>query len=286
LLVRGDGQPTGRFHSVWVTDPQGKILAVRHLQRQKDGELTVVGMDLTEVNKANANFTWREWFNGRGDLREQRNVVHPMVRDLHVCDPFYSRVGATTMIAISAPIRGGVDDPDAESVGLLSAGVRFIDLADWLGESAHLSHRGSILVLNHARAGTRVLLLDNGVVPEYPARVDGNPVPYPRHEFPEVERALLGRQLGQTTYTSPLDDQVYLAGCARTTERLGTGAAALDWVVLVQHERSEALAPLEQLRDQLSLLRLAACVGAVVLLGGLWSWLFWVLRRQDRLAAG
>jgi hypothetical protein len=298
LMVRAsDGQPTRRFFSAWVTDPKGKILAVRYLSRQKDGEMVVEGMDLAEAHKTNANFSWREWFNGRGNLGDRRNEAHAMVREMHVSDPFYSRIGATTMLAISVPIRGGPAGPGAESVGLLSAGVRFRDLADWLGESTQLSHRGAILVLNHARDGTRCLLLNNGVVPEYPAREGGNPVSYPRHAFPGVEAALAGKKLAHTIYTSPLDRRVYLAGCARTTEQLGDegvprprgGAnavvrARLDWVVMVQHEKSEALAPLEQLRGQLDWLRFVACAGAVVLLAGLWSGLFWVLRRQEGLA--
>ena len=292
LLLQADGQPSHRFFSAWVTNGEGRILAVRHLYRDKDGEEGVRGLDPNEVNKNTANFTWREWFNGQGDLRERPNKVYPMVRDMHVSDPFYSQVGGATMIAISAPIRGGATRPGTVAVGLLSVGVRFADVADWLRESAQLSHGGTILVLNHAHDGTRCLLLDNGVIPEYPTQ-GARRLSYPRHSFPELDRALAGKKLGRTIYRSSLDGKVYLAGCARTTQapeeqapREDNPAAVrekLDWVVVVQHEKSSALAPLDRLRNQLDWLRVLACAGALVLLGGLWGWLFWMLRRQDDL---
>jgi hypothetical protein len=297
LLLRANNQPSRRYFSAWVTNREGKILAVRHLSRPQDPEEGVIGIDPVEVHKATPNFTWREWFNGQADWRDDRKRIHPMVSDLHVSDPFYSRVGTATMIAISAPIRGGAGGPDTESVGLLSAGVRFNALAGWLSESARLSHNGTVLVLNHIHHdGRRCPLLAGGVITE-PATKEARLASYPRFAFPEVERALDGETLAGTQYTSPLDHKVYLAGCARTREQPSDDEdprqvmdesapirTKLDWVVIVQHEKAEALAPLDRLREQMDFLRLLACAGAAVLVGGLWGCLFWVLRRQDGLA--
>jgi hypothetical protein len=204
------------------------------------------------------------------------------------------------MIAISAPIRGGKGGPDREAVGLLSARIRFGDLAGWLSEGAQLSHGGSVVVLNRLhRDGQRCpLLTPEGIIER--ATPESRAGSYPRLAFPEIEKALADvphDSPADTEYTSPLDQKVYLAGCARTTEQPGDDEGAerplaaendpmrrLDWVVIVQHEKAKAEAPLERLRTTLGRLRLLSFLGNIVLVAGVFLLVLLVLTLSSRRA--
>jgi hypothetical protein len=76
----------------------------------------------------------------------------------------------------------------------------------------------------------------------------------------------------------PIDGRVYLASWAPLRQ--------VGWGALVQHERSAALRPIDDLRAQLIYVGVGLLLGVPLLLTGLWSWLMWTLRRKERITQG
>jgi serine/threonine protein kinase len=282
LMLGPRRRPSNLFNSAWITNPKGRILAIRMMALDERGApARVFSPDIEkEVHHLHEQFTGRDWFSGAGD---RPGEIRPMVKELYVSDPYVTVVkGVGTVIAISMPIRRDPGDANSEAMGLLTASVRLETLGEWLAESGHLSDGGSILLLNQARDGKRSLLMDNGIVIQ---PKDKNLETY---DFSDLEQGLKasGDQGKLSDHVHPLDEKVYLAGYARTTEPLGPQGGRLDWVVLVQHEKTQALRAVEGLRDGMFRFRLLKYGLTAVLMAGLWVWLFWLMRRQDSLARG
>jgi len=100
----------------------------------------------------------------------------------------------------------------------------------------------------------------------------------PTWSSPTFDAAL--REEGSHPYhLDPIDpdpDRLYLASYAPLKQ--------VGWAALVQHERSAALKPIDDLRTQLLYLGVALVVGVPLLVSGLWALLIWALRRKDKLA--
>jgi hypothetical protein len=260
-----------------VTTTEGKIVAVKQAVPDGEGKPThVVSLDPEKDIHAHAkHFTWRDWYSGNGDQKYEEGVTYPLVEGLHVSDPYVTVVpGIGTVVAVSMPVRDG---PDGKVVGLLSASVPLLALGEWMKDAARLSDGGEILVLNRRRDGSRALLLRNGEIVEPKEGVS--------FAFADLEAALLGADEGTLPEHHPSEGQRYLAGYARTTQPLTGRTGRLDWVVLVRHERRQALGAIEELRERTWHYRLLTYVLTAALMAGLWAWLFWLMRRQDSLKA-
>ena len=108
--------------------------------------------------------------------------------------------------------------------------------------------------------------------------------PPPKFDFSQLdqERAREGGDHSgkMDPYRDPVDGRVYLAAWAEVHD------PAIGWVALVQHDREAALQPIRALRGDLRDIALTLSASAAVLTTGLWAWLFWMLRRTQRIADG
>src|SRR5262249_24212084 len=173
------------------------------------------------AHRIHPQLSWRDWFSGNGDRWEQRDKVHLPIRRPHLSAPYVSSIDGAAYLSLSVPIR----DPDhrgAAPVGVLEAALDLDELNRWM--------RGFDLTGGGFLAGSarRWYCL------EHPARdrIRPHPEQGPRAwEAPELREALALSARGTLArYLDPIDGQVYLAGYARTDERIG-------WVVVVQHNR-------------------------------------------------
>src|SRR5262249_53720033 len=105
-------------------------------------------------------------------------------------------------------------------------------------------------------------------------RPDENP---PRWESPAF-KAALQREGSMAEHVDPIDDRVYLVSFA-PLPRVGWGA-------LVQHERTAALRPIDDLKWQRGSLAVILVGGVVLLTGGLVGRLLWKPRRRFRDVGG
>ncbi len=235
-----------------VTDARGRLLA-------HDSKITLPpGFVMPK------SFAWRDWFNGRADYfgpDRERKEFAPIDRP-HVSQPFERRFKPELAVGLSTPVfaPGG-----KKVVGVLYTPVRMQDVDGWLNP-VRIKGGCAVLVdwrgycLRHPQAGK--------ILPS----PDRDP---PRWDSPTFRAALEGE--GSTPeYVDPVDGRVYLASYA-PLRRVGWGA-------VVQHERSAALRPIDELRTRLVYVGLALLLGVPLLLLGLWSWLVWTLRRKERLA--
>jgi hypothetical protein len=227
-------------------------------------------------------FAWRDWYAGKGDRWQQREVRQGPVEGLHVSDPFQAASASKeALIAFSVPLpfAGRKGKP----AGLLCGAVRVRDIVAWL-ERVDLARGGRIDLYARRRDGTRMLVVDNGKVEVPPVGKEPK-----RFQLRDVEEALEGKDREVLPgHIDPQDGEPCLAGAARTTLVLeqapGAAARRLDWVVIVQHERDKALAPLVQLEDKMWRSRVVWGGLTALLTSALWFWLFWMVRRQDSIA--
>ncbi len=206
------------------------------------------------------NWSWRDWFNGKGDRPEQKDQTFPPLDRPHVSQPFLGRWrDAGLVIGISAPIH----DPQDQrvTVGVLLATVRLDELNKWLTAVqiedgfAVLVDANDHLVLHQERE--RILpRLDQGT---------------PRWNCPTYDEARHGPD-GSTTYRDPIDGRDYLVSYAPLPE--------VGWAALVQHDREAALGPMRELRSELLRGTWVTIAVVVLLTSGLWGLMTWVRQRR------
>jgi serine/threonine protein kinase len=253
------------FTEATVSSREGKVLAVA---RNEGGQPAAV----TPYRK-HAHYTWRDWFNGRGDQPYTEGVLHAPIREPHVSDPYVSTIDRSLFVSLSLPIRDP-QDPNAEPVGVLEAAIRLEDIHRWLREVR--LEKGFAVLLDNRRYC---------VLHQQQERIEPRAGEQPpRFDFSPVESALRQAPSGRLAdYRDPVDGDHYLAGFARMQRKPDLGwVEDLDWVVLVQHQRAAVFQPIDQLRDRLLGLGWKLSLGACLLTTGLWAWLFWTLRRKEQ----
>ena len=56
--------------------------------------------------------------------------------------------------------------------------------------------------------------------------------------------------------------------------------------MLIEHDPDAVVRPVDELRGRMVAIGLAILAIMALLIGGLWGWLVWTLRREERLAHG
>jgi hypothetical protein len=83
-------------------------------------------------------------------------------------------------------------------------------------------------------------------------------------------------------FPDPVTKRPELAGYAPARP----GKSGQQWAVLIEHDPAAVLRPVEAVRERLTAIGLMILAIMGVLIGGLWGWLIWMLRREERLARG
>ncbi len=251
-----------RFAETTVSTHDGRVIAL--VREGAQGRLDVVPPERRKSQFA--QFSWRDWFSGRGDRWDEIDRQHPPIRAPHVSDPYVSSLDGSMFVSVSVPIRDP-KDAGAEPVGVLEGAVKIDELNAWLrvvptanGFPVLLNKRGQYLMHRSERIR--------------PPQRGGPP-----HFDLDRLRALLGERKRGTfnDYVDPVDGQVYLGGFARLDEPIG-------WVALVQHDRAVAMQPMDELQGDMILWGVIIFGTAGGVLTGLWATLLWILRRQKQLA--
>lgn len=275
-LMSTDGRPAQRFAEATVTNDKGRLLGMVRLTRaaegnQRRGPLVLEEVDPGGLHRKYPHFSWRDWFSGQGDRFEDWERHHPPIREPHVSDPYRSSLDPEGLfVSISAPIRDPANRK-AEPIGVLEAAILMPEMNRWLRE-ARIARGGFAVLLDRRRH----------------AVLHPNPLHRPRLRerarrviTPEEEARLFATPLGTIPrYRDPVDHKEYLAGYVRMSE------AGLGWIVLVQHDREQVLRPIQDLRDRLSWVGWESFAVTSVLIGGLWGWLYWMVRRLDHPGEG
>jgi hypothetical protein len=255
-----------------VTNDRGRVLALLQLltARGPDRALDLLTRDPDEAHRVHLQLSWRDWFSGQGDRWGQRDRLHPPIRRLHLSAPYVSSIDGTAFVSVSVPLRDP-DDPKAGPVGVLEAAIDLDELNRWM-RGFELASGGFLAVFDRRWHGLEHHQRDRiRPRPQQPAPT-WEPAPTLRDALAESSRGTL------PAYRDPVDGRDYLAGYAQVEDpRIG-------WVVLVQHDREAVLTPLRKLDTRLDSIRWQAYIMATVVTVGLWGWLFWLLRRQGRVA--
>jgi tRNA A-37 threonylcarbamoyl transferase component Bud32 len=208
----------------------------------------------------NVNWSWRDWFNGKGDKPEHRSETFPPLAAAHISQPFLGQWEKPELIiGISAPIHDPSDEK--QTIGVLLATVRLDELNKWLTD-VQINDGFAVLIDGHNHA-----VLHRNRERILPG-LNQNP---PQWRSATYDAARAGPS-GSTTYTDPIDSHDYLVSYAPLPE--------VGWAALVQHDQQAALAPLYQLRGEL-LRGTWVTIGVVVLMtSGLWGVLTWLRQRR------
>jgi eukaryotic-like serine/threonine-protein kinase len=266
LMTTTDGRPSQRFAEATVTNERGELLAMVRLGKHvEDGRRRpeLVAIDTRTLNLPYPQFSWRDWFSGRGDRYDESAKQHPPIEKPHISDPYASSLDPEGLfVSVSAPVRG----PGGKVVGVLETAVLMTEMSRWLQE-AHIARGGAVVVYDGR--GHRVLHTTKPYRPKLgqaPRKLLS--AGQMRELFPEPVGTI-------DPLRDPLDGSEQLAGYARISD------GDVGWVVLVQHDRDKVVAPIHDLRDRLGWIGWQSYVVVVLLVGGLWGWLFWTLRRVD-----
>ncbi len=247
-----------RFNSVrspqvmsWVvTDAKGNLLELD------------LNIKLPEGTVTSGNFAWRDWFNGKGDHLDRKGKEFAPIRRTHISQPFVRRFSHEMGIGISTPVvEPGKPD---QVIGVLYTPILLRDVHSWL-DRVKIRDGLAVLVDRHGHC-----LRHRDEEQIMPTR-DQNPPKFSSPVFADALRA----EGGNADYVDPVDGRTYLVGYAPLPE--------LGWAALVQHERTAALRPIDDLKTQMIVFGVVLLVGVPLLLSALWGWLIWTLRRKDRI---
>jgi hypothetical protein len=258
LLRRYRRRAGKRFDAWFLVDGEGRLLAY-----VPDG-----------AAGRRVNLRWRGWFHGGGDRYDDRTGHFEPVRRTHISQPYRGRIrDGGPAIALSTPVFAPGARPGGRPSALLVVRFSVAELHSWL-EGVQIGEDGFVVLVNdHGQ----VLLHRDARALTPPA--DRPPPSHTGH--PIYQRLLRDREAGSDTYTDPVDGGDYLVSFAPFT---GRQAPEARWGALVQHDRREALRPVENLRERMRLVGALALGVAALLTFGLWGWLIRTLRREEALA--
>ncbi|MEM6793899.1 MAG: serine/threonine protein kinase [Acidobacteriota bacterium] len=241
-----------RYFYSWVLADRGAVAQARSPYDER-----VIGRD----------YAYREWFSGalerpRGD---QPAVAEPR-RETGLTLAFRSTAaGEPVLVSVAAPVRGA----DQEVAGVLAATLELGTFNEWLSDT-----EGEALPTGCPERF--VVLLNRGQLVRHPCPGAG------------LAQPPLGPEeyLAKTSVPALLETEAQAAAEFADPLRPGTPFLVVaqrleqhpDWVALVLHDRSAAVAPVAALAGRLrDLVRIAAGVGLLVI-GTLWLLLWRVTR--------
>jgi eukaryotic-like serine/threonine-protein kinase len=221
-------------------------------------------------------WAWRDWFSGGGHKFHREDESFPPHTGVYVSQPYVGAgvdekgEPAPVIITISAPIQDPADP--TRTVGLLAGTLHVKDLYDWLLGAGFNEEYGFPVLVNDRRCCLAHRDHDR-MNQKIRPREDANPEPLESELFQDL---IDGRKEAGTDahYVDSLDGREYLAGYAP--------AEKSRWVVVVEQDREAALKPVERLKGRLIWYGLIALGAAGALTSGLWGWLIWTLRREER----
>jgi serine/threonine protein kinase len=257
------------FHQYSIADANGYIRAGYPLRTEK----------IKDAHGGQRRWAFRDWFNGQGDKPDQQGDFAP-IQKFHVSQAYVSRVPdkAYLSVNVSVPLfEPARPDEERKVIGVLTGQIYIKDLHNWL-DGVAISGGYVVLLNDHGQClkhGVGEAKSVNGLkdLPDW-------------REHCELYRQILSDQPGDglASYEDPIAEKEYLAGYAlfpEDKERPG-----VRWAALVQHDREVALQPIAHLEDNLRTNCLIALGLGALLVTGLWAWLVFTLRREERLAQG
>jgi hypothetical protein len=253
-LLEGWRKRNERSFLTWAVARDGRIVGLASSQPLPNA-----------VDLYREPYSWRDWYNGQRHYWGRKDKSFPPVDHVHVSGPYVRRdePNSPIQISITCPIK----DAQGRVVGLLVGGLTVAELAQWLDKVGLTEDHSAVLILNQRRQFLRH--------PEQ-ARIrppaDADPPTAEGELFVDlIERRRSG---SSDSHRDPLDGKRYLAGYAPVDDVSG-------WGVVVQHDREEALAPVQGLRTWMRWFGLLATVVVGGVTAGLWLWLYRALRRQE-----
>jgi hypothetical protein len=264
---------TEKFATAAVADRKGRLVAVCRLRqrgkRREEDQVEVLDPESLHREAGWQHFSFREWFCGEMGHHYEEGRHYRPISALHLSAPFVSSVPEDgPLVGIAVPLRDP-SDSSAAPAGVLIASVKIDDLSGWFAP---------------VTGGAGVVLLDRRGCclhhpnPSYLPVRRGEPKMHPETRR-QVDEALGADGTGTIpSYRDEIDGTDCLAGCARIGD-LGR----IGWVALVQRDRASAVErPVAKLRSKLGRWQVFLLAGLLTV--GLWSWLFWTVRRAERLA--
>jgi serine/threonine protein kinase len=258
------GKPRKFFHQYSLTDRQGHLLA--GAPDRLDWLLDKQGPQ--------RRWAFRDWFNGLGDQRGREGDAFEPVHKPHISQPYVSRVPGRPFFSVNVTVPL-FDATGRHVLGVLTGQIVIEGLHSWLNGVA-------------IRDGFVVLLNDRGhcLKHDRSERIhpDDNEGPIDWRRRSELFDRALGAEPGDglAVYTDPIAEKEYLAGYAPFPEQ--PGRPTIHWLALVQHDRAAVLRPVADLEANLRFNCAVALGLGALLTTGLWAWMVFTLRREERLA--
>jgi hypothetical protein len=214
------------------------------------------------------NYRYRGWFHGGNDMRDKHghplpaDDVRPLKAPYFIGRPLRSLVTNEPLVTISAPI---TDPADKTVLGVLVAGVSIDSLHEWLTENTN----NSALVVLIDKEGHCLLHKKEWRDTYLPKdRTVELPV------FARGYQALLSdKPTGSVeAFLDPVDKETYIASFAPILKHS-------SWKAVIERNPKEIDARKNELEDSHWHFRLRGLAVVFALVGGLWAWLLWLMRR-------
>jgi hypothetical protein len=222
---------------------------------------------------AQTNWSWRDWFNGRGDQLEGN--AYPPVTTRHISQPYKSTDGVEKVDLTVPVFVPGTDGPVAVLVGSMT----WAEATKWLTQLK--LKNGRVVIFNDQSQ-----LLMHG---DDPVLADLKNYRDHPHVYEGLAAAVADAKNNRKSYEDPFDHRHYYVGY-KQFDPYGEAKdvddepdAAGRWGIVVEHERDEVLKPVEALNSQITTIGAMTLIVAVAFTGSLWWGLIWLLRRQERL---
>jgi hypothetical protein len=259
------------YSTLSVVDAGGSVLA--RVECDEDAQAPDPAQ---QVELLRQNYAWRDWFNGLGDQHGRHGGHFAPIATTHISHPYVGEQmnRGRKLVNVSAPIPG----PGGAPLGVVIGHIDWDRLQGWLGEL-----RGWMEDVR-AGGGFPVVVNDRGhcLTHRDAALIELKPGEVPRAFYdPDWVRRL--RAGSADDYTDPVTGRPQLAGFAPARPSPLSGQ---QWAVLIEHDPAAVLQPVVELKERMVAIGLGILAIMGVLIGGLWGWLVWTLRREERLAHG
>src|SRR5262249_52309161 len=130
------------FTEATVADRNGVLLAQVRVEGGRDGaRRRLISVDTRRYPYR--QFSWRDWFNGRGDHRPGEKL--PPIMRTHLSSPYVSSgPGRPLFVSVSVPIRH--PQRQAEVIGVLEAAIGLEQMNSWLSQTNLNADATAVLV--------------------------------------------------------------------------------------------------------------------------------------------
>jgi hypothetical protein len=247
------------------------------------------------------NFAYRDYFHGHG-LDYTRDSVPPGIAPLtapHVSVAYKSTTTGRQTVALSVPVRNRA----GEVIGVFSRSAHLGDLQSRLGQDVSGPNQRQverIIAIAEFRDPGELRLLDHPVLTEEFIRraesADTDRMLFAKLKVADDEAASVRMQL-QPQAMEPREalltryhDPVAQLEESQAAKFRGEWMAALSsipgtgWVVIVQERRDDALQPVQSMANRASRQIWTAVLVAILMMGGMWLFVWWVFARAARTA--